>query len=60
MPTEDLVRRFGAKLREIEPISRLPAAMSNLLSAITKAEYQRSDNPEEYRSASEPKTTSGK
>ena len=40
MRTEDLARRFGAKLREIEPIiwQRLPVAMSDLLRVIAQAE----------------------
>ena len=43
MRTEDLARRFGAKLREIEPIiwQGLPIAMANLLKAIAQAEQRR-------------------
>ena len=51
MPTEDLARRFGAKLRETEPIiwQGLPVAMANLLRAIAQAEQRRKD--EESNSA---------
>ena len=40
MFTEDMARRFGAKLREIEPLTsqRLPVAMSDLLRAIAQVE----------------------
>ena len=40
MFAEDMARRFGAKLREIEPLTsqRLPVAMSDLLRAIAQAE----------------------
>jgi hypothetical protein len=40
MLTEELARRFGAKLREIEPLDsqQLPLAISDLLRAIAQAE----------------------
>jgi hypothetical protein len=40
MFTEDMARRFGAKLLEIGPLTsrRLPVAMSDLLRAIAQAE----------------------
>lgn len=58
MRTEDMARRFGAKLREIEPLTaqRLPVAMANLLKAIAQAEQRRWD---ESNSATPGKDTSG-
>jgi hypothetical protein len=40
MFTEDMARRFGAKLREIEPLDSqpLPLAISDLLRTIAQAE----------------------
>ena len=58
MRTEDIARRFGAKLREIEPLTsqRLPVAMANLLKAIAQAEERRKG---ESNSAKPGKNTSG-
>ena len=49
MLTEELVRRFGAKLREIEPPpgQSLPAAMSELLRAIAQGEQPHSGEADE-------------
>ena len=49
MFTEDMAKRFGAKLREIEPLTsqRLPVAMSNLLRAIAQAEQPSPTVPDE-------------
>ena len=49
MPTEELTRRFGAKLRGLGPdIMRqtLPVAMTQLLFAITTLEQQQSADAE--------------
>jgi hypothetical protein len=49
MFTEDMRRRFGAKLREIEPLDsqRLPVAMSDLLRAIAQGEQPHSGENDE-------------
>jgi hypothetical protein len=49
MPTDELARRFGAKLREIEPLpgQPLPAAMSDLLWAIAQGEQPHSGEADE-------------
>jgi hypothetical protein len=58
MFTENMVTRFGAKLREIEPLisQRLPVPMANLLKAIAQAEQRRKG---ESNSAKPGEDTSG-
>jgi hypothetical protein len=50
MLTEELARRFGAKLREIEPLDsqQLPLAISDLLRAIAQAEQPPRGEEEQF------------
>ena len=62
MFTEDMARRFGAKLREIEPLTsqRLPVAMSDLLRAIARAEPPSPGVADECSPGTRTKETAGK
>ena len=61
MLTEELARRFGAKLREIEPVDSqpLPIAISDLLRAIAQAEQPPPGKAEEC-SRGDAEETAGK
>ena len=62
MPTEELARRFGAKLREIEPVDSqpLPIAISDLLRAIAQAEQPPPGKAEECSRGTGAEETAGK
>jgi hypothetical protein len=62
MLTEELARRFGAKLREIEPLpgQRLPGPMSDLLRAIAQGEQPHSGETDENGSRTDSEQTAGK
>ena len=62
MPTEELARRFGAKLREIEPVDSqpLPIAISDLLRAIAQAEQPPPGEADENGSRTDAEETAGK
>jgi hypothetical protein len=62
MLTEELARRFGAKLREIErlPSQRLPPAISDLLRAIAQAEQPPPGEADENGSRTDAEETAGK
>ena len=61
MLTEELARRFGAKLREIERLpSQLPPAISDLLRAIAQAEQPPPGEADESGSRTDAEETAGK
>jgi hypothetical protein len=62
MFTEDMARRFGAKLREIEPITsqQLPVAMSDLLRAIAHGEQPHPEEADDDSPGTDAEETAGK
>jgi hypothetical protein len=60
MLTEELARRFGAKLREIERLPSQPPAISDLLRAIAQAEQPPPGEADESGSRTDAEETAGK
>ena len=62
MFTQDMARRFGAKLREIEPLDSqpLPIAISDLLRAIAQAEQPPPGKADECSPGTGAEETAGK